>query len=358
MSTSEGESHLRTFGDLGIDDVPGKFSAAAELSGDVAEAEHLARYRWATQFAEGRRVLDAGCGWAYGTAMLAEAGAISAAGVDLAPTVIETAQAELGDAVQLKVGDVRELPYPDAQFDLVVCFEVIEHIEDHPRALDELQRVLAPGGLLVLSSPNLFRSPEGNPYHVHEFEPAEFAEVLGARFANVEIFRQHAWVVSAVVSAETSRAGGLGPVDDVALGKGVVHADGEEDYMVALASDATLPTHAVPHAVATADVELRRWLGLFAEQDKVLQGQREFIDGLDLARVGEMARELEQAAGREAELTAALRDARDELDTYKREYGDEITHLTAMLERADRVRDDIFRSLSWRITAPLRRLKS
>jgi ubiquinone/menaquinone biosynthesis C-methylase UbiE len=357
MSTSEGESHLRTFGDLGIDDVPGKFSAAAELSGDVAEAEHLARYRWASQFAAGRRVLDAGCGWAYGTAMLAQAGATSAAGVDLAPTVIEVAQAELGTAVQLKVGDVRELPYPDAAFDLVVCFEVIEHVEDYSRVLDELKRVLVPGGLLIVSSPNIFRSPEGNPYHVHEFEPDEFAGVLSGRFSNVEIFRQHAWVVSAVVAPETSRVGGLDAIDGLALGKGVVHADGDEDYMVALASDGKLPTQSVPHAVATADVELRRWLGLFADQDNVLKRQHDYINGLDLPRVTEMAQELAEAAGREAELAADLRETRDELDRYRRQYLEETEHLNAMLERADRVRDDIFRSLSWRITAPLRRLK-
>jgi SAM-dependent methyltransferase len=70
-------------------------------------------------------------------------------------------------------GTFDSLDFEDDTFELVVCFEVIELVADPLIVLDELVRVLAPGGLLLLSSPDRDVYPPGNPHHLHEFDAAE-----------------------------------------------------------------------------------------------------------------------------------------------------------------------------------------
>src|SRR3954447_13222510 len=125
-----------------IDGTPGRF-VPQEMRGELVEAEHLTRYWYAASLASGRRVLDAGCGLGYGTRILAQAGAAEATGVDLAEAVVEAARADAPEAT-FEVADIRSLPFADGSFDLVVCFEVIEHVDEHARVLSELRRVLAP----------------------------------------------------------------------------------------------------------------------------------------------------------------------------------------------------------------------
>src|SRR3954452_3485544 len=113
-----------------VDGIPERF-VPGEAQGELVEAEHLVRYAWAASLARQRRVLDAGCGMGYGTDMLDRAGALSAIGVDIADEVVEV-PASQAEATNLRfvAGDIRELPFEDCSFDLVVCFETIEHIAE------------------------------------------------------------------------------------------------------------------------------------------------------------------------------------------------------------------------------------
>src|SRR5437667_6043826 len=92
--------------------------------------EHMARYTFAARLARGKRVLDAGCGAGYGSAALAEA-AESVTGVDVAADAIDFARAHYqAENLAFEQASVMQLPLPDGGFDLVVAFEVIEHLED------------------------------------------------------------------------------------------------------------------------------------------------------------------------------------------------------------------------------------
>ena len=170
-------------------EVPERFDPAT-MKGEIIEAEHLARYRWVSPLVAGRRVLDAGCGTAYGSVLLADAGAVEVIGVDLASEVLDSARPDMPVTVALEEGDVTTLPYEDGRFDFVVCFEVIEHLDDPGRALDEFRRVLSPDGVLAVSSPNREVYPPGNPHHVHEYTPTELEQALARRFAFVRLERQ------------------------------------------------------------------------------------------------------------------------------------------------------------------------
>ena len=220
--------------------------------GEVVHAEHLVRYRIAARLAAGRRVLDAACGEGYGTALLATAGARSATGVDVDHAIVAHARSR-HPGPDFLVGDVRELPFEDASFDLVACFETIEHVEDPERVLSELDRVLALDGLLLVSTPNKHRYLVENEFHRREFFHEEFVEVLQARFERVEVLLQHNWLTSAVLPvAAAAEASGERDLD-VEFRKLVGIQPGGELYTVALCGHTAMPSVQGAAVAATVD---------------------------------------------------------------------------------------------------------
>ena len=138
--------------------------------------EHMARYAFAARLARGKRALDAGCGAGYGSAELARA-AQSVVGVDCAADAVEFARANYQAAnLAFEQASCSALPFGDGAFDLIVAFEVIEHLPDWREFLQEARRTLAPNGQFIVSTPNKAYYGESrgfqgeNPFHVHEFE--------------------------------------------------------------------------------------------------------------------------------------------------------------------------------------------
>ncbi|MXP14930.1 bifunctional 2-polyprenyl-6-hydroxyphenol methylase/3-demethylubiquinol 3-O-methyltransferase UbiG [Altererythrobacter confluentis] len=102
----------------------------------------------------GKSALDVGCGAGLLCEPLARLGA-QVTGVDAAAENIAVASAHAagsGLEIDYRAGELGTLGL--GQFDLVTCLEVIEHVSDKQRLVDELARHLAPGGLMVLSTPN------------------------------------------------------------------------------------------------------------------------------------------------------------------------------------------------------------
>ena len=159
--------------------------------------EHMARYTFAARLARGKRVLDAGCGAGYGSAELAQT-AESVAGIDIALEAVEFAREHYQmPNLEFAQGSVTALPYDDGAFDLVVAFEVIEHLQNWREFLAEVRRVMAPGGQFVVSTPNRLyytesRGVEGaNPFHLHEFDFTEFGAELHAVFPHMLLFLEN-----------------------------------------------------------------------------------------------------------------------------------------------------------------------
>ncbi len=159
--------------------------------------EHMARYAFAARLSSWKRILEIACGTGYGTAYIApEARFI--VGLDVSTTATEYAASHFEDSnLRYLTASATALPFRDRTFDLVIAFEVIEHLSDWPRLLSEAQRVLAPGGQLILSTPNKEYYAESrkhsgpNPYHCHEFTFEEFRDALQATFPHVSIFLQN-----------------------------------------------------------------------------------------------------------------------------------------------------------------------
>jgi SAM-dependent methyltransferase len=148
--------------------------------------EHRSRYRFAAQWVAGKRVLDVACGAGFGLDMLRAAGA-SAIGMDLD-------YAPLRGGWRQVQADATRLPLADASVDVIASFETIEHVPDARALVLELRRVLRPGGVLVLSTPNReFGPPErhtGNPFHVQEFTAPELHALLREWFEQVQLYGQ------------------------------------------------------------------------------------------------------------------------------------------------------------------------
>ncbi|HUG15515.1 MAG TPA: methyltransferase domain-containing protein, partial [Thermomicrobiales bacterium] len=155
----------------------------------VTYLQSLAAYEFALGFASGQRVLDCGCGEGYGSALLAETAA-EVVGLDRDARVVEFAAAKyaLSDRLRFIASDAERLPFDDGAFDLITCFQVLEHLHDARSFLREARRVLAPGGALLLTTPNVLVAGERpNPHHVHDYRPDELQALLHTVFDAVEI---------------------------------------------------------------------------------------------------------------------------------------------------------------------------
>lgn len=324
--------------------------APDEDAGRLIEAEHVARYRWAAQAAPGRTAFDAGCGTAYGTELLAAAGAREVVGLDIAEAVLASVRPGMPENVTLTAGDLRELPYSDDRFELVVCFEVIEHFEDPFPVLDELVRVMSPDGLLAISSPNRGVYQSGNPHHFHEFRPDELEHELGSRLANVRLFRQHDYIVSAVLSDGDYLSAPDKPLDDLKVHKLVSGDPDGETYTVAIASNSALPEMQSLTAMS-GTLELRDWLALFEHQSNVLKDRDDHIrnlteDAAESNRVSELLIDAERRLAVVPELEARVAELERELEESR-----------GAAEGARSQLAHVLNSPSWRVTQPLRTAK-
>ena len=184
---------------------------------------HLKRYDFAVRYCDGKRVLDIGCGVGYGSLHLANK-ATMVIGVDNATEAVQYAQknysslaadnqnnrqnhnptrgaaGESGYYTEYVVKgvdaffvmDAHELGFREESFDVVCCFEAIEHLRDPEGFLAEVVRVVRSDGLLLVSTPQVQGTvrEESNPYHVTEFDRRRFKEMLSVFFGSVEIYGQ------------------------------------------------------------------------------------------------------------------------------------------------------------------------
>ena len=167
--------------------VPGTWSK-------LAEYEHMPRYELAKTLIKGKRVLDFGCGTGYGSAMLAKV-AKAVTGLDIDEKAIAWAR-ETHISPQLSFHCCNDLgeSLPNASFDAVTCFEMIEHVdyETQQSVIASIARLLRNDGTLIISTPN----PEitdlygENPYHLREMTLVEFRDLLAAHFPFIRILEQ------------------------------------------------------------------------------------------------------------------------------------------------------------------------
>jgi 2-polyprenyl-3-methyl-5-hydroxy-6-metoxy-1,4-benzoquinol methylase len=152
---------------------------------------HVAVYERVAAQVGGRRVIDMASGEGYGANLLA-AHAAAVVGVEANPDAFEHARLRY--------------PRPNLRFersmvevyaepcDAVVFLQTIEHVQDPGAVLEHFKAMLAPGGVVFVSTPNVLtlappgEDRSGNPWHVREYRPGQFRELCAAHFRHVELY--------------------------------------------------------------------------------------------------------------------------------------------------------------------------
>jgi SAM-dependent methyltransferase len=282
--------------------------------------EHFHRYLWAQPLVTGRRVLDLGSGEGFGAALLAES-ASCVVGIDVDEATVQHSQANYAaPSLEFRVGTATDLAdFETKSFDVVVAFEMIEHVAEHERVLSEIARVLADDGLLIMSTPERYAYSDDrdfvNPFHERELSQDEFVALLRSRFSSVSLFAQNA-VTGSRIEALTATHG----AEHLALplertGGEWREADSPPPlYLIALAANVALPAAARESSL--------------------------FDYGLEV--IGE----------RQATIETLLQELRDQREGFVAELDAKQVLLTAEQARAQRAEDElrlVHESTTWRM---------
>jgi 2-polyprenyl-3-methyl-5-hydroxy-6-metoxy-1,4-benzoquinol methylase len=162
------------------------------LTGERLDDDHelfgpdLARHRSAYQYAIDQLgsglTLDLGCGNGYGSAELSDAGARVVALDRIAPDAHHRRA-----SLQYIRADLAGVPLAPQRFDLVVSFQVIEHLDDPTAYLEAIADSMQPNATALITTPNILQSDGVNPFHIHEYEASELCRLLENAFEHVEM---------------------------------------------------------------------------------------------------------------------------------------------------------------------------
>jgi SAM-dependent methyltransferase len=158
---------------------------------------HLSRYLFALSFVGGKSVFDCACGVGYGAYLLAANGASQVVGCDIAKDAVKYATvAYHRPNLRFILADAHDLPFEsfNSRFDVVVSFETLEHMLQPERFIANVPRLLSAKGVFLASVPNREALPIGvssfSPYHIREFAPWEFENLLLGYFTDVQLLYQ------------------------------------------------------------------------------------------------------------------------------------------------------------------------
>ena len=204
--------------------------------------EHLHRYAIAREYVRDKIVLDLACGEGYGAAILAQE-AKSVKGVDIDNATILRARLKYKMAnLQFVTGKAEAIPLESGLFDVVTCFETLEHSAHHQHIISEFKRVLKPGGLLILSTKEKKNYSDltgyKNPYHITELYESELKKLLNDHFRNCLVLHQRVFLASVILSGEQSPLRVYeGDYQNIRSSDEV-----EPVYLLAMSSDGPIPT--------------------------------------------------------------------------------------------------------------------
>jgi ubiquinone/menaquinone biosynthesis C-methylase UbiE len=206
--------------------------------------EHLHRYAQALDIVGDKIVLDIACGEGYGSNLLSGY-ARHVVGVDIDDATVACAKIKYRRTnLEFVTGSAALIPCADAFFDVVVSFETIEHHDQHDKMMQEIKRVLKPGGIMMISSPDkLYYSDKPgykNPYHVKELYNQEFRDLLKKYFTNTFFLRQKSFFGSVMVPDIDTTSN-----EHITMYQGgfaqVIKSELEAVYLIGIASDVELP---------------------------------------------------------------------------------------------------------------------
>ncbi|MCF7809536.1 class I SAM-dependent methyltransferase [bacterium] len=150
----------------------------------------MSRYHFASSWTKDKVVLDFGCGEGYGSKLIVNITKTLFA-LEIDSTAAQTTSSRIGKTVV--IADAKSTPFKSEFLDIIISFEVFEHIPNVEQYIKEAYRILRKGGLFIMSTPNVETYPMAgmNPYHIKEYTVSEVKELTKqAGFKNPDIYAQ------------------------------------------------------------------------------------------------------------------------------------------------------------------------
>lgn len=160
-----------------------------------AHVDHVDRYKFALDYIRPEdKCLDAACGCGYGSELMSNK-AIEVIALDINDHALKFANENYTSSriVFWKADLNKPLNLPDGCFNVVISFETIEHISNQDMLLAEFSRVLKPGGLIIISTPDRavsIKAGHKNKFHIVELTKSEFLELISKYFKVDEVYGQ------------------------------------------------------------------------------------------------------------------------------------------------------------------------
>lgn len=217
-----------------------------DIEGVLGVAEHLHRYALAAEYVLDKTVLDIASGEGYGSHILSMK-AKQVTGVDISADAVKHSNAKYtpnNPNLNYLEGSASSIPLADSSVDIITSFETLEHTTQQDEFFTEIKRVLKPGGLLIMSTPDTVpykkREPV-NPYHLKELTTDEFIQLTGRYFKHHQMMQQRCLVGSCLIPSNTTGISGFtvfhGNFESVNKGYGNDELYGPAFFNLVFASD-------------------------------------------------------------------------------------------------------------------------
>ena len=159
--------------------------ASDKLSSDNPIHQRLLKaYYVAKEYVNGN-MLEIGCGEGRGVGLLQNI-VENYTAIDKISEVVNKLTVDFPNA-SFEQMHIPPIGFKDNEFDSIISFQVIEHIRKDSKYLEEIARILKPGGVALITTPNIKMSLSRNPWHIREYSAAQLEEICQPYFNKVEI---------------------------------------------------------------------------------------------------------------------------------------------------------------------------
>jgi ubiquinone/menaquinone biosynthesis C-methylase UbiE len=336
--------------------------------------EHLHRYAVASQFVEGRRVLDLATGEGYGASLLARQAA-SVIGIDLDEATIHHASNKYDQAnLHFLVGDITQIPILAPQScDVIICFEAIEHVEAHQGLLDEIKRLLVKDGLFIISTPNklVYTDEPGfeNPFHVKELDFESFSQLLNRNFKRTCFLGQRIYCNSNIWPVPAGSIERENQVTEYLIEKKSEFAPAESDqrnprYFLGLATDGSADLGPRKSVLVDVSDEFTKQSKRAAEKTHLIH-QEALTDLKTQVNASQVTvrSQLEDLASKAAQIRSQENDLSiraDQVSSLEKELatrGDQLHQMGQIIEERNRELSIIKDGMGWKVLTRIQGLK-
>ncbi len=164
-----------------------------ELKSYKILGNHVKRYKFANRFVKNKRVLEVGCAYGFGKLILRNY--LQYVGIDIDQKAISWARNNI-DSGSFLITDDFVTKFSEQSFDIVLAFEVIEHVEDPKIFLNFLKKYCKPGGKIIISTPNGYYSKHAkekfrNKFHIDEYSLPELKSFISDLGFSATYYKEH-----------------------------------------------------------------------------------------------------------------------------------------------------------------------